>query len=43
VNAEIQFGPVLSRTRRRIEIDSHGVDYDHHQQEEDTQRQVCGR
>ena len=25
------------------QIERHGVDYDHHQQEEDTQRQVCGR
>ena len=43
VNADIQFGQMLITDEAPDQIDSRGVDYDHHQQEEDTQRQVCGR
>ena len=42
-NADIQFGQLLDHGRGAAQIDTRGVDYDHHQQEEDTQRQVCGR
>ena len=43
VNADIQFGQMLITDEAPDQIDTRGVDYDHHQQEEDTQRQVCGR
>ena len=43
VNADIQFGQMLITDEAPNQIDTRGVDYDHHQQEENTQRQVCGR
>lgn len=43
LDADIQFGQLLVTDEDPNAIDTHGVDYDHHQQEEDTQRQVCGR
>jgi phage shock protein PspC (stress-responsive transcriptional regulator) len=43
VNADIQFGQMLITDEAPDQIDTRGVDYDHHQQEEDAQRQVCGR
>jgi phage shock protein PspC (stress-responsive transcriptional regulator) len=43
MNADIQFGQMLITDQAPDQIDTRGVDYDHHQQEEDTQRQVCGR
>ena len=43
VDADLQFGQLLVTDEAPNEIDSRGVDYDHHQQEEDSQRRVCGR
>jgi phage shock protein PspC (stress-responsive transcriptional regulator) len=43
LDADIQFGQVVVTDESPDEIDSRGVDYDHHQQEEDSQRMVCGR
>lgn len=43
LDADIQFGQMLATDEAPDQIDTRGVDYDHHQQEEDTQRQVCGR
>jgi phage shock protein PspC (stress-responsive transcriptional regulator) len=43
MDADIQFGQLLITDQAPDQVDTHGVDYDHHQQEEDTQRQVCGR
>jgi phage shock protein PspC (stress-responsive transcriptional regulator) len=43
IDADIQFGQMLITDEAPDQIDTHGVDYDHHQQEQDTQRQVCGR
>jgi phage shock protein PspC (stress-responsive transcriptional regulator) len=43
LDADIQLGQMLVTDEDPDEIDSRGVDYDHHTQEEDTQRRVCGR
>ena len=43
VNADIQFGQMVITDEAPYQIDTRGVDYDHHQLEEDTQRKVCGR
>jgi len=43
VNADIQFGQMVITDEAPDQIDTRGVDYDHHQLEEDTQRKVCGR
>src|SRR5262245_637263 len=43
LDADIQFGQLLVTDQAPDQVDSRGVDYDHHQQEEDAQRQVCGR
>lgn len=42
-DGDIQFGQLLVTDKSPHEIDNRGVDYDHHQQEEDSQRMVCGR
>jgi phage shock protein PspC (stress-responsive transcriptional regulator) len=43
LDAEIQFGQVIVTDQAPDRIDTHGIDYDHHQQELDSQRAVCGR
>src|SRR3954447_15647133 len=43
LDADIQLGQLIVTDEAPSEIDSRGVDYDHHQQEADAQRQVCGR
>ena len=43
LDADIQFGQVVVTDEAPNAVDDHGVDYDHHQQEENSQRQVCGR
>ena len=43
LNADIQLGQLIVTDEAPDEINTHGVDYDHHQQEADAQRQVCGR
>jgi len=43
LDADIQLGQLIVTDEAPGEIDTHGVDYDHHQQEADAQRQVCGR
>ena len=43
VDADLQFGQMLVTDEAPDEIDSRGVDYDHHRHEEDAQRAVCGR
>jgi phage shock protein PspC (stress-responsive transcriptional regulator) len=42
-HGDIQFGQMVITDEAPDQIDTHGIDYDHHQQEEDSQRQVCGR
>ena len=43
LDADIQLGQLIVTDEAPDEIDTHGVDYDHHQQDADAQRQVCGR
>jgi phage shock protein PspC (stress-responsive transcriptional regulator) len=43
LNTDIQLGQVVVTDEDPDQIDTHGADYDHHQQEADSQRQVCGR
>ena len=43
LNADIQLGQMIVTDQSPDQIDQHGADYDHHQQEADSQRQVCGR
>jgi phage shock protein PspC (stress-responsive transcriptional regulator) len=43
LDADIQLGQMLVTDEDPDEIDSRGVDYDHHTQEEADQRRVCGR
>lgn len=43
LDADIQLGQLIVTDEAPDEINTHGVDYDHHQQEADAQRQVCGR
>jgi len=43
LDADIQFGQMLITDQAPDAVDTHGVDYDHHQQEEGAQRKVCGR
>jgi phage shock protein PspC (stress-responsive transcriptional regulator) len=40
---DIQFGQMLITDEGPDDIETHGIDYDHHQQERDSQMQVCGR
>jgi phage shock protein PspC (stress-responsive transcriptional regulator) len=42
-DGDIQFGQLLVTDEAPNEVDTRGVDYDHHQQEEDSQKVVCGR
>jgi hypothetical protein len=43
LDADIQVGQMIVTDESPDEIDSRGVDYDHHTAEADAQRQVCGR
>jgi phage shock protein PspC (stress-responsive transcriptional regulator) len=43
LNADIQFGQIIVTDEDPHHIDTRGADYDHHQQEADSQRVVCGR
>jgi len=43
LNADIQFGQVIVTDEAPDQIETHGADYDHHQAEADSQKQVCGR
>ena len=43
IDAQIQFGQVIVTDQAPDQIDTHGADYDHHQQEIDSQERVCGR
>jgi phage shock protein PspC (stress-responsive transcriptional regulator) len=43
IDAQIQFGQVIVTDEAPEEIDTHGADYDHHQEEIDSQERVCGR
>jgi phage shock protein PspC (stress-responsive transcriptional regulator) len=43
LDADIQLGRMIVTDEDPDEIDSRGVDYDHHTEEETAQRQVCGR
>jgi phage shock protein PspC (stress-responsive transcriptional regulator) len=43
LDADIQLGQLIVTDEAPDEIDTRGVDYDHHQQQADAQRQVCGR
>jgi phage shock protein PspC (stress-responsive transcriptional regulator) len=43
LDADIQFGQVIVTDEDPDEIDTRGVDYDHHSPELDEQRVVCGR
>lgn len=43
IDADIQFGQMIVTDEAPHEIETHGADYDHHQEEEDAQRMVCGR
>ena len=43
LHADIQLGQMIVTDRAPNEIDSRGVDYDHHYRETNAQRQVCGR
>lgn len=43
LHADIQLGQMIVTDEAPDQIATHGADYDHHQQEEATQRQVCGR
>jgi phage shock protein PspC (stress-responsive transcriptional regulator) len=42
-DGDIQFGQLLVTDQAPDEIDTRGIDYDHHQKEEASQRMVCGR
>jgi phage shock protein PspC (stress-responsive transcriptional regulator) len=43
LDADLQLGQMIVTDEDPDEIDSRGVDYDHHTKEEAAQRQVCGR
>jgi phage shock protein PspC (stress-responsive transcriptional regulator) len=43
VDADIQLGQMIVTDEDPDEIDTRGADYDHHTQEEDAQKRVCGR
>jgi hypothetical protein len=43
LDADIQLGQVIVTDEDPEEIDTRGADYDHHIQEEDAQKRVCGR
>jgi phage shock protein PspC (stress-responsive transcriptional regulator) len=43
LNADIQLGQMIVTDESPAQIDSRGADYDHHTQEADAQRRVCGR
>jgi phage shock protein PspC (stress-responsive transcriptional regulator) len=42
-DGDIQFGQMIITDEAPDQVDDRGADYDHHQQEESSQRQVCGR
>jgi phage shock protein PspC (stress-responsive transcriptional regulator) len=43
LNADIQLGQMIVTDENPDEIDSRGADFDHHLEEADAQRRVCGR
>jgi|1186.fasta_scaffold03817_3 phage shock protein PspC (stress-responsive transcriptional regulator) len=43
IDADLQFGQMLITDEAPKDIDSRGFDYDHHKQEQSSQRMVCGR
>ena len=43
LDADIQLGQMIVTDEDPDQIDSRGADYDHHSQEADAQRRVCGR
>jgi hypothetical protein len=43
LNADIQLGQMIVTDEDPNVIDSRGADYDHHTQEAEAQRRVCGR
>jgi phage shock protein PspC (stress-responsive transcriptional regulator) len=43
LNADIQLGQMIVTDEDPDQIDTRGADYDHHSQEADAQRRVCGR
>jgi phage shock protein PspC (stress-responsive transcriptional regulator) len=43
LDADIQLGQIIVTDEDPDEIDTHGADYDHHSEELDQQRLVCGR
>jgi hypothetical protein len=43
LHADIQLGQMIVTDEPPDQISTHGADYDHHQQEQAAQRQVCGR
>ena len=43
LDADIQLGQLIVTDESPDQIDTHGADYDHHQDEENAQRRVCGR
>jgi len=43
LHADIQLGQMIVTDESPDEISTRGADYDHHQQEQATQREVCGR
>jgi hypothetical protein len=43
LDADIQLGQMIVTDEDPEEIDSRGADYDHHDEEADAQRRVCGR
>jgi phage shock protein PspC (stress-responsive transcriptional regulator) len=43
IDADLQFGQLLVTNKSPHEIENRGADYDHHRQERDAQKVVCGR
>ena len=43
LDADIQLGQLIVTDESPDQIETHGADYDHHQDEENSQRRVCGR
>jgi hypothetical protein len=43
LDADIQIGQLIVTDQSPKKIEDFGADYDHHYQQEDRQRQVCGR
>jgi hypothetical protein len=43
LDADLQFGQMIVTDQAPNEVDDRGADYDHNQEEADSQQQVCGR